>query len=88
MSVSTWKKEQLQQWLDEGKTLEEIGKMKDVSKQRVSQKIKEFGIKPNLPESKVKSKPKCPKCNDRGFIELNHGLVMKACICRKTKVAA
>lgn len=71
----TWDKVELQKLIDEGKTLDEIGKLRGVSRQRVQQMTKLYQIE-------VKKETICPLCNNKGFIEKNAGLLMVTCKCK------
>jgi hypothetical protein len=74
--MSKWSKEELTKlYVTDGMTLEEIGELKGVSRERVRQVMEGFGIKrEHLDKSKV-----CQVCFGKGYREFEHGLIRLPC---------
>ena len=74
--MSKWDKTELTKlYIDEGMTLEEIGSIKGVSRERVRQVMEGFGIK-----REHLDKPKtCQVCQGKRYVEFEYGLIRMPC---------
>lgn len=74
--MSKWDKDELRKlYIDDGLTLEDIGEIKGVSRERVRQVMEGFKIKrEHLDKPKI-----CQVCQGKGFVEFEHGLIRLPC---------
>jgi DnaJ-class molecular chaperone len=74
--MSKWDKGELTKlYIEDGMTLEEIGSLKGVSRERVRQVMEGYGIK-----REHLDKPKtCQACRGLGYVEFEHGLIRLPC---------